>query len=167
MATLPALPEISQPAIAPAAENASNLRPQFACISSGHGAISCTIDTQDCERISENETGERVNVYGGFRGVEDGAGRGSRTLTRGKPRRILSPVRSASNALKSKDLQDKIGVASTPVSTLSPENASDSVHKDTSATPDAETILVAIRAMSDAERGKLLVALLGLADVHK
>ena len=96
IATLPGLPEITQPAIAVAEATPSVRplqRPQFGSISVSQGAIPCTLDNQDRARISESERSETPNVYRGYREVEDGAGRGSRTLTGCKPRRILSPVR--------------------------------------------------------------------------
>ena len=71
---------------------------------------------------------------------------------RGKPRRILSQMGADSNSLQSQHLQDTQSVASTPASTLSPNS--------TPTTPNAETILAMISAMQDAERDKLLRALM-------
>ena len=69
------------------------------------------------------------------------------------------------NTLKSNDLQDDADAASHAESQSAPsKNSADSAPVQM---PDAEIMLEAVRGMSDAERGKLLMALLGLADGRK
>ena len=69
-----------------------------------------------------------------------------------------------SKALALNSLRDAGGVVSTTASTHSGEDILTEGSEATPLAPDAKTILAAVRAMSDAERGKLLIALLGLAD---
>jgi hypothetical protein len=64
-------------------------------------------------------------------------------------------------------LHNTTGAVSTPASTYSTDDTRANGSEATPPAPDAEIILKAVRGMSDAERGKLLMALLGLADGHK
>ena len=76
---------------------------------------------------------------------------------------------NASNALETNDLHKSACTVSTAASThfsLDPRDSGTSNTKIGTAMLDAETIIAAVRRMSDAERGKLLTALLGLADGH-
>ena len=70
-------------------------------------------------------------------------------------------------ALTLNGLRRTVGVVSTTASTHSGEYILTEGSEATPLAPDAKTILAAVRAMSDAERGKLLIALLGLADGRK
>ena len=81
--------------------------------------------------------------------------------------RILSPPCCNHNALQTKDLQDTSGVAPNSAPNFSSDNTRNPAHDAKSTAPNAENILEAIKGMSDAERGKLLLALLGLTDGHK
>ena len=71
------------------------------------------------------------------------------------------------NALDSHDLQKLSCIASTVASThfpLGPRDTGTINTKTRTSMLDAETVIAAVRRMSDSERGKLLAALLGLAD---
>ena len=68
------------------------------------------------------------------------------------------------NILQSQDFQDALGVAPNSAPNRPPEDTANDDLRGPEGIPDAETIIRAVRRMSDAERGKLLTALLGLAD---
>jgi len=72
-----------------------------------------------------------------------------------------------SKALALNGLRDAACAVSTPASTHSTDDTRANGSEATPPAPDAEIILKAVRGMSDAERGKLLMALLGLSDGHK
>jgi hypothetical protein len=61
--------------------------------------------------------------------------------------------------MESQDLQDTPSAASTPASTLSPETDPNSPAEATQTALDAQSILAAVRGMSDTERRKLIAAL--------
>ena len=68
------------------------------------------------------------------------------------------------NTLALNGLRDSVGAVSTQASTHSTNDVRANGSEATPPAPDAKIMLEAIRGMSDAERGKLLMALLGLAD---
>ncbi len=64
-------------------------------------------------------------------------------------------------------LRYAVGVVSTPASTHSTDDTRANGSEATPPVPNADNILEAVKGMSDVERGKLLMALLGLTGGHK
>ncbi len=80
---------------------------------------------------------------------------------------MSSKDRLDSKACALQGLHNRTSGVSTPASTDSTDDTRPNGSEATPPAPDTEIILKAVRGMSDAERGKLLMALLGLADGHK
>ncbi len=79
----------------------------------------------------------------------------------------MIPQESYANALDSNDIQVTTSVAPNSAPNICPENTQNPAPEATPTAPNADSILEAVKGMSDAEREKLLIALLGLADGNK